>query len=94
MATKIEHFGHEHDLKLIDEVMNNEICDGCVRAILPPFYGCAKCSVFLHKFCVDYQEKNDTRFINTHLHSYLKGTNSSLTQHINRIAVVLIMKDM
>uniref|UniRef100_A0A2N9HM99 Phorbol-ester/DAG-type domain-containing protein n=1 Tax=Fagus sylvatica TaxID=28930 RepID=A0A2N9HM99_FAGSY len=39
IATEIEHFSHEHDLKLSDdEVQNNEICDGCVRAILPPFY--------------------------------------------------------
>uniref|UniRef100_A0A2N9FQ51 Uncharacterized protein n=1 Tax=Fagus sylvatica TaxID=28930 RepID=A0A2N9FQ51_FAGSY len=39
IATEIEHFSHKHDLKLSDdEVQNNEICDGCVRAILPPFY--------------------------------------------------------
>ena len=43
IATEIEHFSHEHDLKLTDEeVHSNEKCDGCVRAISPPFYSCAK----------------------------------------------------
>jgi hypothetical protein len=49
IATEIKHFSHEHDLKLSDEVQNNKICDGCVRAIHPPFYSCGKCSFFLHK---------------------------------------------
>uniref|UniRef100_A0A2N9FQ97 DC1 domain-containing protein n=1 Tax=Fagus sylvatica TaxID=28930 RepID=A0A2N9FQ97_FAGSY len=54
IATEIEHFSHEHDLKLSDdEVQNNEICDGCVRAILPPFYRCVECSFFLHKSCAE-----------------------------------------
>ena len=29
IATEIKHFSHEHDLKLVDEVQNNEKCDGC-----------------------------------------------------------------
>ena len=29
IATEIEHFTHEHDLKLTDEVLNQEKCDGC-----------------------------------------------------------------
>uniref|UniRef100_A0A2N9GQG9 Phorbol-ester/DAG-type domain-containing protein n=1 Tax=Fagus sylvatica TaxID=28930 RepID=A0A2N9GQG9_FAGSY len=53
IATEIKHFSHEHDLKLSDEVQNNKICDGCVRAIHPPFYSCGKCSFFLHKSCVE-----------------------------------------
>ena len=54
IATEIEHFSHEHDLKLSDdEVQNNEICNGCVRVILPPFYWCVKCSFFLHKSCAE-----------------------------------------
>nr|XP_023878549.1 uncharacterized protein LOC111991006 [Quercus suber] len=56
--TEIEHFSHEHDLKLTDEeVQNNEKCDGCVRAISPPFYSCAKCSFFLHKSCANLPMK-------------------------------------
>ena len=54
IATEIKHFSHEHRLKLTDEVPNNKICDGCVRAILPPsFYSCVKfnCSFFLHISC-------------------------------------------
>ncbi|KAL4616508.1 hypothetical protein ACB092_07G204000 [Castanea dentata] len=53
-ATEIKHFSHRHHLKLTDEVPNNKICDGCVRAILPPsFYSCVKsnCSFFLHISC-------------------------------------------
>jgi hypothetical protein len=58
IATEIEHFSHEHDLKLSDdEVQNNEICDGCVRAILPPFYRCVECSFFLHKSCAELPRK-------------------------------------
>ena len=52
IATEIKHFSHKHDLKLIDEVPNNKICDGCVRAILTPsFYSCVDCSFFLHISC-------------------------------------------
>ncbi|KAM3704705.1 hypothetical protein ACJW31_03G025700 [Castanea mollissima] len=58
IATEIKHFSHEHDLKLTDEeVHNNEKCDGCVRAISPPFYSCAKCSFFLHKSCANLPMK-------------------------------------
>ncbi|KAL4616511.1 hypothetical protein ACB092_07G204200 [Castanea dentata] len=55
-ATEIKHFSHEHHLKLTDEVPNNKICDGCVRAILPPsFYSCVKsnCGFFLHISCYE-----------------------------------------
>ncbi|XP_050274491.1 uncharacterized protein LOC126717144 [Quercus robur] len=55
IATEIKHFSHGHHLKLTDdEDPNNKICDGCVRAILPPsFYSCVEsnCSFFLHVFC-------------------------------------------
>ena len=57
IATEIEHFSHEHDLKLIDEVQNNEKCNGCIRTIFPPFYSCAKCNFFLHKSCVELPKK-------------------------------------
>ena len=52
IATEINHFSHEHHLKLTDEVSNNKICDGCVRAILTPsFYSCVDYSFFLHVSC-------------------------------------------
>ncbi|KAK7840226.1 hypothetical protein CFP56_016916 [Quercus suber] len=58
ITTEIEHFSHEHDLKLTDEEVHNyEKCDGCVRAIFPPFYSCAKCSFFLHKSCANLPMK-------------------------------------
>ena len=43
IVEEIKHISHKHDLKLTNEVPNNQICDGCVRAILPPFYSCVKC---------------------------------------------------
>ena len=56
--TKIEHFNHKHHLQLYDYgVLNNEKCDGCIQAILPPFYCCVKCSFFLHKSCAQLPRK-------------------------------------
>ena len=66
IATKIKHFSHEHDLKLIDEDQNNKICNGCVRAIHPLFYSCGSFSINL---VLSYLEESDTHFINTHSHS-------------------------
>ena len=59
IAVEIEHFSHKHDLKLTDEGVHNneEKCDGCVRAILPHFYSCAKCNFFLHKSCANLPMK-------------------------------------
>jgi hypothetical protein len=57
IAIEIEHFSHEHDLKLTYEVQNNEKCNGCLRDIVPPFYSCAKCSFFLHKSCAELPRK-------------------------------------
>ena len=58
IATEIKHFSHdEHDLKLTDEVLNNQKCNGCVRAIFPPFYSCIECSFFLHESCVNLPKK-------------------------------------
>ena len=57
IAKEIKHFSHEHNLKLIDEVENNKQCDGCLRAILSPFYSCVKCNFFLHKSCIELPRK-------------------------------------
>ncbi|KAL0005900.1 hypothetical protein SO802_013461 [Lithocarpus litseifolius] len=55
--TEIAHFSHEHDLNLTDEVQNSQKCNGCSRAIVPPFYSCVKCSFFLHKSCANLPKK-------------------------------------
>ena len=57
IVEEIKHFNHEHDLKLTNEVPNNQICDGCIRAILPPFYSCVKCRFFLHESCAKLPRK-------------------------------------
>uniref|UniRef100_A0A7N2R0Q0 Phorbol-ester/DAG-type domain-containing protein n=1 Tax=Quercus lobata TaxID=97700 RepID=A0A7N2R0Q0_QUELO len=58
IAAKIQHFSHEHDLKLSDdEVLNNEKCDGCIQAIFPSFYSCVNCNFFLHESCAKLPRK-------------------------------------
>ena len=57
IVEEIKHISHKHDLKLTNEVPNNQICDGCVRAILPPFYSCVKCRFFLHESCAKLPPK-------------------------------------
>ena len=58
IATEIQHFSHEHELKLSDdEVLNIEKCDGCVQAIFPPFYRSVNCSFFLHESCAKLPRK-------------------------------------
>ena len=57
IAAEIKHFSHKHDLKLSDEVLNNQKCNGCVRAIFPPFYSCIDCSFFLHESCANLPNK-------------------------------------
>jgi hypothetical protein len=58
IVEEIKHFSHQHDLKLIDELLiNNEKCDGCMHPIFPPFYTCGQCRFFLHKSCVELPKK-------------------------------------
>nr|XP_023883349.1 uncharacterized protein LOC111995662 [Quercus suber] len=58
ITTEIQHFSHEHDLKLSDnEVLNIEKCNGCVQAIFPPFYTCINCNFFLHESCAKLPRK-------------------------------------
>jgi hypothetical protein len=65
---EINHFSHQHDLKLSDELLNNEKCDGCMLPIFPyPFYSCAQCGFFLHKSCVALPRKKRHPLIHPHL---------------------------
>ncbi|XP_050274195.1 uncharacterized protein LOC126717063 isoform X1 [Quercus robur] len=57
IAAEIKRFSHEHDLMLTEQLLNNQKCDGCVRAILPLFYSCVKCSFFLHESCANLPKK-------------------------------------
>jgi hypothetical protein len=58
IVQEIKHFSHQHDLKLVDELLiTNEKCDGCMHSIFPPFYTCAQCRFFLHKSCVKLPRK-------------------------------------
>ncbi|KAK7857304.1 hypothetical protein CFP56_018526 [Quercus suber] len=71
IATEIQYFSHEHDLKLLDDdVLNNEKCHGCVQAIFPPFYSCVNYRFFLHESCAKLPRKKETHFINIHSPSF------------------------
>ncbi|XAR70502.1 hypothetical protein NMG60_11027371 [Bertholletia excelsa] len=39
--------------------MDESLCSACRLPISYPNYRCAKCSIFLHKFCVEFPEKID-----------------------------------
>ncbi|OMO66519.1 Zinc finger, PHD-type [Corchorus capsularis] len=57
MAMEIKHAFHDHDLILNfkGEIMDDTICNGCIRPISTTdhFYTCKKCSFFLHKSCAE-----------------------------------------
>ncbi|XP_041017140.1 uncharacterized protein LOC121259573 [Juglans microcarpa x Juglans regia] len=53
---EIKHFSHEHDLKLTDKFETKEKCDACTRYIFTnPYYACAQCRFFLHKYCAELE---------------------------------------
>ncbi|KAG8480352.1 hypothetical protein CXB51_024541 [Gossypium anomalum] len=54
---EIEHFSHQHNLVLSDEVKERRYCDGCSQLILTSFYGCLECDFFLHKSCAELPKK-------------------------------------
>ncbi|XP_059436028.1 protein VACUOLELESS GAMETOPHYTES-like [Corylus avellana] len=68
---EINHFSHQHDLKLTEELLNNEQCDGCMLPIStspsPQFYSCAQCRFFLHKSCVELPIKKLHPVLHPHL---------------------------
>ncbi|KAL7225106.1 hypothetical protein ACSBR1_020414 [Camellia fascicularis] len=65
-AAEINHSSHVHPLVFVDKPINNkssldskdevkhdEICDGCAKPILAPFYHCVQCNFFLHECCAE-----------------------------------------
>ncbi|XP_059436031.1 protein VACUOLELESS GAMETOPHYTES-like [Corylus avellana] len=70
IAEEINHFSHQHDLKLTqEEFLNNEKCDGCMLPISTSrqLYSCAQCGFFLHKSCVELPRKNRHPILHPHL---------------------------
>ncbi|KAL4348153.1 hypothetical protein GQ457_17G001680 [Hibiscus cannabinus] len=55
VATEIKHEYHGHNLRLTfsGDIEDDRQCDGCVRPISAPFYGCDECKFFLHKDCAE-----------------------------------------
>ena len=82
IATEINHFSHEHDLKLTDEIPNNTKCNGCVQYILVPFYSCTQCSFFLHKSCAELPKiKRHPLHPHPHTLSYQRASFSCIACH-------------
>jgi len=60
----IQHFSHEHSLRIN---MSNRVCDEdsfCQACIIPilvseSFYGCTQCSFLLHEACASFPRKKD-----------------------------------
>ncbi|KAM7522879.1 hypothetical protein LguiA_012781 [Lonicera macranthoides] len=55
---EMEHFSHEHPLKLTDEAQRNKrdeeiLCDGCRESIIGSAYTCSECEYILHKKCAE-----------------------------------------
>ena len=72
--TEIKHFSHKHDLKLTNEVLTDQKCNGCARALLGPFYSCFQCGFFLHKSCGKYTQNNATSITSRLTHPYPNET--------------------
>jgi hypothetical protein len=52
LPLEIKHFSHQHVLILnYEEVKDDQLCDGCMQLISPPFYSCEQCNYFLHNIC-------------------------------------------
>ncbi|KAL4273135.1 hypothetical protein GQ457_13G028420 [Hibiscus cannabinus] len=54
-AILVEHFKHDHPLRLGDRVSEheNKCCDGCLLPISVSFYSCSQCEFYLHKVCAE-----------------------------------------
>ncbi|XVF07476.1 hypothetical protein REPUB_Repub06bG0142300 [Reevesia pubescens] len=60
MAIEIKHGYHNHNLILTSsgDVEDDSNCDGCMRPISVPFYGCKQfCGFLLHKSCAELPRK-------------------------------------
>ncbi|KAK7829581.1 hypothetical protein CFP56_028986 [Quercus suber] len=81
IAIEIEHFSHEHDLKLTNEVENNKKCD-----VVPSV------TSFFINLVLNYLEKNDIHFIDTHF----IDTHSTFSQRhligVSYLGVMLVAK--
>ncbi|KAM7522875.1 hypothetical protein LguiA_012777 [Lonicera macranthoides] len=61
---EMEHFSHEHPLKLIDEAQRNKgdeeiLCEGCRESISGSAYTCGECEYILHKKCAELPKEID-----------------------------------
>ncbi|XVE65138.1 hypothetical protein DITRI_Ditri07aG0157200 [Diplodiscus trichospermus] len=73
----IEHFLHEHTLSFFQEGNAEVICDGCIKLISGPYYGCINCDFFLHYECARLPRQVEHFFhpcplvLNLEHHSYI-----------------------
>ncbi|XP_017984261.1 PREDICTED: uncharacterized protein LOC108660470 [Theobroma cacao] len=57
ITTEIQHFSHEHNLVLYDEVKDEKCCYCCSLLIETSFYSCSECDFSLHKSCAVLPKK-------------------------------------
>lgn len=49
----MNHFSHEHPLKLDVNISRKTTCSACKQSLSGSFYACFSCNFFLHKTCFD-----------------------------------------
>ncbi|XP_038896578.1 uncharacterized protein LOC120084832, partial [Benincasa hispida] len=59
-GSKIQHFIHHHSLNLFsfeEEFRPDKVCDGCMKRLSGPSYGCEECDFFVHKEFLELPRK-------------------------------------
>ncbi|KAF3435062.1 hypothetical protein FNV43_RR22149 [Rhamnella rubrinervis] len=59
---EIQHFSHEHNLVLSENVNERVWCSICERSIKGPNYACLPCKYYLHKSCAELPQHMDHCF--------------------------------
>ncbi|KAL0553468.1 hypothetical protein IC582_007363 [Cucumis melo] len=67
-GSEIQHFIHHHSLNLYspeEELGQDRVCDGCMKRLSDPSYGCEECDFFVHKECLELPRKK-RNFLHQH----------------------------
>lgn len=67
-GSEIQHFIHHHSLNLFspeEELGQDRVCDGCMKRLSGPSYGCEECDFFVHKECLELPRKK-RNFLHQH----------------------------
>ncbi|KAG6591307.1 Jacalin-related lectin 19, partial [Cucurbita argyrosperma subsp. sororia] len=66
-GSEIQHFIHHHRLAFVTEeqLRQDRVCDGCMKRLSGPSYGCEECGFFAHKECLELPRKK-RNFLHQH----------------------------